>query len=160
MGMENDDARPTPQDWDPRAPEVLTDQIAAYDAVRRRCPVAYSDFLGWTVFEHADALRVVHDHETFSNVVSRHLSVPNGMDPPAHTPHRRINERYFTDDRMAAFEPTCRLIAAELVEAIPRGAPVEVMEAGTLAVEAVPDAPPEHASYPAGGYSSVVRRIR
>jgi hypothetical protein len=35
--------------WDPRSPAVLTDQIAAYDSMRRQTPIAYSDFLGWLV---------------------------------------------------------------------------------------------------------------
>ena len=30
----------TPEDWDPRSQPVLDDQIAAYDAMRRGCPVA------------------------------------------------------------------------------------------------------------------------
>ncbi|MDO8121580.1 cytochrome P450 [Isoptericola sp. b490] len=115
-------------EWDPRAPEVLADQVSAYDAMRARCPVAHDDYLGWTVFTHQEAVRVVTDHTTFSNVVSSHLSVPNGMDPPEHTPHRRINESYFTPERMAELEPTCRRIAADLVASLPAG-PVDVMAA-------------------------------
>lgn len=106
---------PPQPDWDPTAPEVQRDQRAAYDAMRHRCPVAYSDFFGWSLFRHADVLRVLHDHETFSNVVSQHRSVPNGMDPPEHTPYRRIIEPYFAPERMAAFESVCRGIAAKLV---------------------------------------------
>ncbi len=113
--------------WDLRAPEVSADQIGAYDAIRARCPVAHEDYLGWTVFTHADAVRVLTDHETFSNRVSAHLSVPNGMDPPEHSGHRRVNERYFTQPRTAAFEPTVRRIAADLLAALAAG-PVEVME--------------------------------
>ena len=105
--------RPAP-DWDPTAPEVLRDQRAAYDAMRRRCPVAYSEFLGWSLFRHEDVLRVLLDHETFSNAVSRHLSVPNGMDPPEHTAYRRLIEPFFSAERVAAFEPVCREIAANL----------------------------------------------
>lgn len=104
------------------------DQVAAFDARRRRCPVDHDEHLGWAVLRHAEVLRVVTDHETFSNRVSAHLTVPNGMDPPEHTPHRRINERYFTPDRMAVVEPRCRRIAAELVDALPRGTDVEVMD--------------------------------
>ncbi len=115
-------------DWDPRAPEVLADQLAAYDAMRGRCPVAHSDYLGWTLFRHEDVVAAARDHETFSNVVSDRASVPNGMDPPEHTPHRRINERYFTPERMAAVEPACRAIAARLVAELPRGGPTEVMD--------------------------------
>lgn len=106
------------QDWDPRSDAVLRDQRAAYDEMRERCPVAYSDFLGWSLFRHEDVVRVLNDPDTFSNVVSRHLSVPNGMDPPEHTEYRRIIEHYFRPERMEAFEPQCRKIAASLVQSL------------------------------------------
>jgi hypothetical protein len=32
-------------DWNPKAADVLRDQRAAYDAMRERCPVAYSELL-------------------------------------------------------------------------------------------------------------------
>lgn len=66
--------------WDPRSPAVLTDQIGAYDRERRRCPVRYSDYLGWSVFRHGDVRAIVEDHVRFSNAVSVHLNVPSGMD--------------------------------------------------------------------------------
>lgn len=72
------------QDWDPKSDAVLRDQRAAYDEMRERCPVAYSEFLGWSLFMHEDIVRVLNDPGTFSSVVSRHLSVPNGMDFPEH----------------------------------------------------------------------------
>lgn len=34
--------KPRP-DWDPRSETVLSGQIKAYDGMRARCPVAYSD---------------------------------------------------------------------------------------------------------------------
>lgn len=106
------------QDWDPKSDAVLRDQRAAYDEMRERCPVAYSDFLGWSLFRHEDIVRVLNDPDTFSNAVSRHLSVPNGMDPPEHTEYRRIIEPYFRRERMEAFEPQCRKIAANLVQSL------------------------------------------
>src|SRR5450759_4074675 len=108
----SDEIRP---DWDPRSEDVLRDQRAAYDAMRERCPVAYSEFMQWSLFRHEDITRVLHDHETFSNAVSQHLSVPSGMDPPEFTAYRRIIEPYFAAGRMDAFEPTCRQIVGELV---------------------------------------------
>ena len=36
-------------DWDPRDQLVLEDQRAAYDGMRERCPVARSEFLGWSL---------------------------------------------------------------------------------------------------------------
>ncbi len=105
----------TEPDWDPRSAEALHDQLAVYDQMREHCPVAYSEFMQWSLFRHEDVLRVLNDHQTFSNAVSRHLSVPNGMDPPEHTPYRRIIEPYFAPDRMEAFEPVCREIVVDLV---------------------------------------------
>src|SRR5450755_3051536 len=99
-------------DWDPKSDVVLRDQLAAYDEMRERCPVAYSDFLSWSLFRHEDVVRVLNDHDTFSNAVSKHLSVPDGMDPPEHTEYRRIVESYFRPELMEAFEPQFRAIAA------------------------------------------------
>ncbi|MGE5337887.1 MAG: cytochrome P450 [Gemmatimonadota bacterium] len=117
---------PTP-DWDARSPAVLADQIKAYDEMRRRCPVAYSEYLQWSVLRHRDVMRVLLDHESFSNAVSAYLSVPNGMDPPAHTAYRKLIEPYFDARRMARFEPVCRAIAEERVNALPARGEVEVM---------------------------------
>src|SRR5690554_6128438 len=114
-------------DWDPASPDVLDDQRAAYDHMRRTCPVAYSDFLQWSLFRHEDVLRALDDPKTFSNVVSRHLSVPNGMDPPEHTEYRRLIDPFFSAKYMAAFEPVCRNIVNELLECIPAEGYVEVM---------------------------------
>lgn len=114
-------------DWDPKSPEVVRDQRAAYDDMRRRCPVAYSEFLGWSLFRHEDVLRVLHDHQTFSSAVSSHLSVPSGMDRPEHTGYRKIVERYFTPARMKAFEPACREIVVECVRNLPAQGQVEFM---------------------------------
>ncbi len=118
--------RPEP-DWNPTSREVLRDQRAAYDEMRRRCPVAYSEFLGWSLFRHEDVMRVLLDHETFSSAVSQHLSVPSGMDQPEHTAYRRILEPYFSTKRMEAFEPNCREIATRLVQGMSANQEVEFM---------------------------------
>ncbi|MGB3815015.1 MAG: cytochrome P450 [Shinella sp.] len=116
-----------PIDWDPRSPEVLADQIGAYDRMRKACPVAHSDYLGWSLFRHGDVLQVLGDHETFSNIVSRHPSVPNGMDPPDHTLYRNMIEPYFAPERVAAFEPVFRRIASELVSDLRRNPSCDVI---------------------------------
>ena len=112
-------------DWDPRAEHVLEHQLNAYDEMREKCPVAHSDFLKWSLFRHEDIMRVLNDHETFSSNVSRHVSVPNSMDPPEHTQFRKVIEPYFTTEAMAAFEPTCRALASRLVAELARGESVE-----------------------------------
>lgn len=114
-------------EWDPLSPDTSKDQIKRYDDLRRRCPVAHSDALGWSLFRHDDIMRVLEDPVTFSNAVSAHRSVPNGMDPPEHTEYRRVIEPYFAPERMEAIEPRCRAIAAELIERLPASGEVEVM---------------------------------
>jgi cytochrome P450 len=114
-------------DWDPTVADALCDQRAAYDAMREQCPVAYSELMHWSVFRHDDVMRVLHDHETFSNAVSEHLSVPSGMDPPEHTPYRSIVEKYFTAGRMDAFEPTCRKIVVDVMQGLLQVGQVEFM---------------------------------
>lgn len=116
-------------DWDPRSDAVLEDQIAAYDDMRHRCPVAHSTYLNWSFFKHRDVMRALHEHETFSNAASSHPSVPNGMDPPEHDLYRRIIEPYFSAARMQAFEPICQKIAIALVESLPQSGEVEFMSA-------------------------------
>lgn len=116
-----------PDDWDPRSPGVLADPLRAYDALRARCPVAHSEYLHWSVFRHADVARVLHEPETFGNAVSRHLSIPNGIDAPEHGPWRALVERYFAPQRVAAFEPAARAVARSAVQALPAGE-VEWME--------------------------------
>ena len=105
----------TSPDWDPRDPAILRDQRAAYDRLRTSCPVAYSDFLGWSLFEHADVRAVLDDPDTFSSA-SRHLAIPNGIDPPQHTVYRAALEPFFDRDQMAAFAPRGRALAQDLAE--------------------------------------------
>jgi len=114
-------------DWDPRSEAVLKDQMATYDDMRRRCPVATSRYGYTSLFRHADVMHVLMDHETYSNAVSRFPSVPNGMDPPEHTAYRRLIEPYFEPQEMEAFAPVCREVAVRLVQALPEQADVELM---------------------------------
>lgn len=115
--------------WDPRSDAVQANQIAAYDRMRRQCPIAASQYGYTSVFRHSDALHVVLDHKTFSSAVSRFPSVPNGMDPPEHTAFRALIEPYFDAPHMAAFAPRCHAIARQLVDQLPAAGSVEVISA-------------------------------
>lgn len=119
-------------DWDPRDPSVLGDQVRAYDRMRGTCPVAHSDYLGWSVFRHEDVVAVIEDHETFSSVVSSHQAVPNGFDPPEHGPYRSIVDHYFTPEHMRVFEPKCRTVAKHIVSTLPFGVPIDFIGAFAL----------------------------
>ena len=117
-----------PTDWEPRSPAVLQNYGAVCDQMRLECPVAFSEYLGWSLFRHEDICRVLKDTATFSNVVSAHLTVPNGMDPPLHTKYRRIIEPYFSAARMERFEPVCREVAVRCVESLPSNGEVDLSE--------------------------------
>lgn len=101
-------------EWDPMGVGAEGHGPAAADGMRERCPVARSGAGRWTLFRHGDIAGVLRDPAAFSNEVSAHLSVPNGMDPPEHTEYRRIVESYFRAGRMKDFEPICREIAGDL----------------------------------------------
>lgn len=106
---------------------VLDEQCAAYDAMRKRCPVAFSQTLGWSLFRHADVRYALNHPELFSNRVSERRSVPNGMDPPEHTAYRHALEPFFSEERMNAYEPHCRALAQRLLRALPSGVDVDFM---------------------------------
>ncbi|MBE9169721.1 cytochrome P450 [Pleurocapsales cyanobacterium LEGE 06147] len=107
----------TPQDWNPRDPAVLADQRHAYDELRERCPVAYSDAMHWSLFRHADVVAVLDDPDTFINA-SRHHAIPNALNGAEHAKYREILAHYFSDSEMAAIEPTCREIATDAMQAL------------------------------------------
>ncbi len=104
-------------DWDPLDSSILGNQRRAYDEMRETCPVAHSDFLGWSLFRHRDVAGATADSMTFSNV-SKHRAVPNGMDPPEHTRYRQAINPFFVPARMTAFEPETRRLAGRLVESM------------------------------------------
>lgn len=102
-------------DWDVRSDDVQRNQLAAYDRLRESHGVARSEALGASVFRHADVLAVVQDHACFSSVVSTHVAVPNGMDPPQHTVYRRLIDPYFAPARVAAMRPVYETVATALI---------------------------------------------
>ena len=83
--------------------------------MRERCPVAHSEFLGWSLFRHEDVTTVLSDPETFRNA-SRHLAIPNGMDPPVHVRYREALAAHFGQEQMETLEPRTREIAVKLLE--------------------------------------------
>ncbi len=115
-------------DWNPRDASILEDQHRAYDEMRERCPVAHSEFIGWSLFRHADVAAVLADPATYSNV-SRFLAIPNGIDPPEHARYREALEPNFDQAQMAKLEPRAREIAAQLLAPFSKGGELEFIEA-------------------------------
>lgn len=104
-------------DWDPQNPSNLKNQRRAYDEMREKCPVAHSEFMGWSLFRHQDITAVLDDPETYSNQ-SRFLAIPNGLDPPVHEQYRQALAPSFVKEQLDRLEPRTRKIAAELLISI------------------------------------------
>lgn len=104
-----------------------TDPLDEWDEERWACPVGRTEDGAWRIHGHPEALAVLLDHDTYGNRVSPHVAIPNGMDPPEHGRWRAIVDRYFGAEDMAAFEPACRRIAAELVDELTARRGGEVM---------------------------------
>ena len=115
-------------DWDPREASVLADQRRAYDKMRERCPVAHSEFMGWSLFRHEDIAGVLADPDTYSNV-SRFLAIPNGMDPPSHGRYREALAPNFTQAQIAKIEPRAREIAENLLDSVLFSGEMEFIDA-------------------------------
>lgn len=116
------------QDWKPKSDTVLHDQRAAYDEMRERCPVAHSEFLGWSLFRHEDIATVLDNPETYSNI-SKFQAIPNGMDPPVHGRYRDALAANFDEKQMAMLEPRVREIATNLLAPIFSSGEVEFIDA-------------------------------
>lgn len=132
---------PTLQGFDPLDPEFLRDPYVIFERARREVPVFYypGPPIGfWAVTKYDDVAWVHTDHETFSSrVLSKSEPPPEfqdriskeffselmlTMDPPQHTPVRRLQQKAFTRPRLEALEDLVRGIANELVdELLPRG---------------------------------------
>lgn len=112
--------------WEPLSPEVLADQLGAYDRMRAACALAESP-RGVTLFRHADVVAAASDPKTFSSATSARRAVPNAIDPPEHAAWRGLIDPFFAPAHMAALEPRVSAIAQALVAALPRGAVVDAV---------------------------------
>jgi cytochrome P450 len=85
--------------------------------MRERCPVAWSDFLGWSLFRHADVVAVLADPETWSSASSSG-GIPDSLNPPEHARYRAAIEPCFTPDVLAAFTRACRQLARDQIQTL------------------------------------------
>lgn len=121
MSIENQD------DWNPRGSEILENQREAYDKMRHRCPVAYSQFLGWSLFRHDDIAVVLADPELYSNT-SQFLAIPNGMNPPIHHQYRETLDALFNGTQLNRLEPLAREVANSLIEPLINAGEIDFVE--------------------------------
>jgi cytochrome P450 len=109
--------------YNPFAPEVLADPMAAYAELRERCPVHhFADFQPpfYTVTRHADVVAVLKDVEVWS---SRYGQGPQytkarclNQDPPEHTEFRKLFQKGFTPRMIGRLEDEVTELAEALLD--------------------------------------------
>jgi len=110
----------------------MQDPLDAYAVMRRQCPVAHSDQHDgfWIITAYDDLHEVYFDTDHFSSFIP---TIPNSghgerrfpltmSDPPEHSLYRQIVQPYFTQQKMAEYEPEIRRRVNGLIDAfIERG---------------------------------------
>lgn len=83
----------------------------------------------WVLLHHDLVVQAALDHDRFSNAVSSHLQVPNGIDAAEHTAYREALDRFFAPQALAPFHRRFRQVAADLVASLPRGVAIDAVGA-------------------------------
>ena len=107
-------------------PSVANDPHAAYARLRSECPVSRGK--GWSGHPHVivsryeDVLWSLKHPEVFSSapdaidIGQEQKLIPLQVDPPDHAKYRRLLDPEFAPKRMAALEPSVRLLVNELID--------------------------------------------
>lgn len=112
-------------DFDPLLPETFDSPYDQYRALRAGCPVARSGAWGgfWALTKHSDVAAAASDWQTFTttkqNVVPKVAFTgrrpPLHLDPPEHTPFRRVLAPLLSGDRVERLRPVIREICRSLL---------------------------------------------
>jgi cytochrome P450 len=112
----------------------LDDPHPIFRELRAADPVFWQEDPGfYAVTRHADVMRVLKDHETFSSADGTSIdSMPADairsilhMDPPRHALVRKLLSVEFSPRNLVDLEPTIRIVAARLLDAVPVGEPFD-----------------------------------
>lgn len=117
------------------------DPFPLYARLRAEAPFVWHDDPGfWVASTYDDVMRISKDPETFCSGkgvllmdLGRELpEIPGALlyvDPPDHTRYRRIVQPAFAPSRVKALEPAIRAQARRLLDALPEGEVVDLVEA-------------------------------
>lgn len=111
-----------------------------FSLLRREAPIAWNDELGfWAVSRHADVMTAESDAKTYCagggilvEEIGIHYDSPPTIlhtDPPEHTRYRRLVQPGFQPSVTRGLEPVVRSRAKVLIDQIPYGEPIDVVQA-------------------------------
>jgi cytochrome P450 len=109
------------------ATEPLPDLRTELDARRDACAVEHDGAGTWTLLRHAEVVAAARDPETFSSAAGSHRAIPNSLDGAEHAAYRAVVDRHLTESAVSAQEQQCRMHAAAIVDALPRGSTVDAI---------------------------------
>ncbi|GAA5175944.1 cytochrome P450 [Pseudonocardia eucalypti] len=108
---------------DPAMRTVLHDRLAE---LRATCPLGWSSRYGgfWLLSTYADVLGAARDHERYTTTQGIMIPptgasmpvIPAELDPPEHTPYRKLALPYFTAPAIARLEPGIRRIVRDAID--------------------------------------------
>jgi len=102
--------------------------LRAYtDELRPRHGVVRNIQGEWVLLRHDLVVQAAQDHDRFSNAVSSHLQVPNGIDAAEHTAYREALDDFLSPAALAPFVKAFRQVASDLVASLPRNVPVDAV---------------------------------
>ncbi len=119
--------------FDPASQEYNADPFPLFERARREQPIFFAEEFGcWVITRFDDITRVLMDFETFNNSTLADAPVPeafqdrvpagffaksfNALDPPEHSPVRKLGQGGFTRGRMNAMEGTIKEMADDLID--------------------------------------------
>lgn len=103
------------------------DLRAFTDKLRTKHPVVKNIANEWVLLKHADVVTAALDHDRFSNKVSRHLHVPNGLDGEEHNDYRAIIDRYLTPDALTPYISVFERVAKQLMGELPKNTTLDAV---------------------------------
>ncbi|HEX4359548.1 MAG TPA: cytochrome P450 [Pseudonocardia sp.] len=114
-------------DYDFADPELRASLHARLTRLRAECPVGWSEQYGgfWLLTRYSDVLEAARDHERYTTTQGIMIPptgasmrvIPAELDPPEHTPYRKLALPYFTARAIAALEPEIRAIVRRCIAA-------------------------------------------
>lgn len=129
-----------PADFDAEALDASFDSpYPVYADLRARCPVAHTDSFGgfWALMAFQDVFNAAADFRAFTTTVQNVVPKvaftgrrpPLHLDPPEHTPYRRVLNDLLTQERADLLEPFTRAYARELVAPMVAAGRADICEA-------------------------------
>jgi len=113
-------------DFDAVTEETFTSMHDTFAQLRSGCPVAHSNDLEgfWALLKYEDIVNVLKQPDIFTtsvqNVVPKVSTTgrrpPLHLDPPEHTPYRRVLDPFFTDEKMEALRDRVHATIVDLLD--------------------------------------------